>query len=195
MGGQMKLRDLAYAVRQSVTARQVAESIGLHPDSKGFCKCPLHGEKTGSMKLYPGSRGWYCFGCHQGGSVIDLVMLYYGLDLAGAVELLNDDFNLGLPIGYEATEAQKAEAQRKAAEREAEKQKRERQEREQAEAFDRYCDLGYRIGQMRLDLTEYAPKTMDASWPGRFQEALMKLTEMTDEAERLATVCFAPKEE
>ena len=194
MGRQMSLRDLADAVKASVTARQVAESLGLHPDSKGFCKCPIHGEKTGSMKLYPGSRGWYCFGCHQGGSVIDLAMLYYGLDLTGAIELLNDDFNLGLPIGYDATEEQKAEAERRAKEREQERMKRERLKREQDEAFEQYIDIGYQIGQMRLDLTEYAPKSMDASWPGRFVEALTKLTEMKEEAERLATVCITAKE-
>ena len=194
MGRRMSLRDLADAVRNSVTATQVAESLGLHPNNKGFCKCPIHGEKTGSMKLYPGNRGWYCFGCHQGGSVIDLVMAYYGLDLPGAIELLNDDFSLGLPIGHDATEAQKAEAEQRAREREAEQRRREKLKREQDEAFERYCDLGYQIGQMELDLKEYAPKTPDEEWPERFVNALKNITDLKEEAEYLATVCITAKE-
>lgn len=29
--------------------------------------CP-HGEKSGSLAVYPPGCGWYCFGCHKGGS-------------------------------------------------------------------------------------------------------------------------------
>lgn len=190
----MTLRDLADAVKQSVTAGQVAESIGAHPDSKGFCKCPIHGEKTGSMKVYPGNRGWYCFGCHQGGSVIDLVMLYYGVDLKEAVRMLNDEFSLGLPVDGEATREQEEEAKRRAAEREREKRKREAAEKERERAFDRYCDLSREIALMELDKKEFAPKTPEASWPGRFKEALMKLPEKREEAEYLATIIFTKED-
>ena len=190
----MTLRDLADAAKQSVTARQLADHIGLHPDRSGFCRCPIHGEKTGSMKVYPGNRGWYCFGCHQGGSVIDLAMLYYGVDLKEAVRTLNDEFSLGLPVDGEATREQQEDAKRRAAEREREKLKREAYERKQKEAFDRYCDLGREIANLEMDLKEYAPKTPDASWPGRFKAALMKLPELREEAEYLATICITKEE-
>jgi DNA primase (bacterial type) len=190
----MTLRDLADAVKQSVTAAQVAESIGVHPDSKGFCRCPLHGEKTGSMKVYPGNRGWYCFGCHQGGSVIDLVMLYYGDDLRGAVRRLNDEFALGLPVDGDATREQQEAARRRAEEREREKKRREAFERKQKEAFERYCDLSREIANLEMDLKDFAPKTPDASWAGRFQEALNRLPQLKEEAEYLATVCIAKED-
>lgn len=190
----MTLRDLADAVKQSVTAGQVAESIGAHPDSKGFCKCPIHGEKTGSMKVYPGNRGWYCFGCHQGGSVLDLVMLYYGVDLKEAVRMLNDEFSLGLPVDGEATREQEEEAKRRAAEREREKQRRAERERKRDEAFERYCDLSRQISLLELDKKDYAPKTPDASWPGRFCDALSKLPQLKEEAEYLETIIFTKEE-
>lgn len=188
------IRDMADAVKQSVTARQVAESLGLKVNAAGMCKCPIHGEKTGSMKVYPGTRGWYCFGCHQGGSVIDLVMLYYGLDVKGAVELLNNDFNLGLPIGREETEEQRKEAERRRAEREAEMKRREAMTEAQREAFDRYCDIGYRLGQYELDKAQYAPKTGDDEMDPRYVEAMMQIPILKDEAERLSLVCFGKDE-
>ena len=50
------------------------------------------------MKVYPGNKGWHCFGCHQGGDVISFVQQYFSLDFISAVRKLNDDFNLHLPI-------------------------------------------------------------------------------------------------
>lgn len=39
------------------------------------CPLGLHDDSTPSFTIYPGDRGWYCFGCNQGGTVIDLCML------------------------------------------------------------------------------------------------------------------------
>lgn len=44
--------------------------------NRWLCQCvlPYHQDSTPSMVIYPGEQGWYCFGCHQGGTIIDLVM-------------------------------------------------------------------------------------------------------------------------
>jgi DNA primase len=86
-------------IKSRLTAREVFEFYGFNVNRAGFVCCPLHGEKTPSLKVYPGDRGWHCFGCHAGGDVLDFVQLYFGLNLPAACEKLNDDFNLGLPIG------------------------------------------------------------------------------------------------
>lgn len=190
----MRLADYADAVKRSVTARQVAELLGLEVDSHGFCKCPLHGEKTSSMKIYPGSRGWYCFGCHQGGSVIDLVMAYYGLGLKDAIRLLNDEFQLGFPIDGKASAEQEQEAKRRADQREAERKRRERTEKVRHEALMRYFDLSYEIAQMELDKKEYAPKTASEEWHPKFVNALRMLGQKREEAEDLALICFGKEE-
>ncbi|MEK6882220.1 MAG: CHC2 zinc finger domain-containing protein [Nanoarchaeota archaeon] len=45
-----------------------------HINSQGFAKCPLHNERTASLKVYPKNNSWYCFGaCQTGGDVIDFL--------------------------------------------------------------------------------------------------------------------------
>ena len=89
--------DLAGAVKEALTMDQVARRYGFEPTRAGFIKCPFHkGDRTASLKLYPGGRGWHCFGCRRGGSVIDFVMELYGIGFAQAIVRLNADFGLGL---------------------------------------------------------------------------------------------------
>ena len=55
---------------------------------RGMVKCPIHQEKTASLKVYPNTNSWYCFGCHKGGSTIDFVMYINNLEFNDAVKLL-----------------------------------------------------------------------------------------------------------
>lgn len=74
------------------------------------------------MKLYDGSRGYYCFACHAGGDVIDLTMKALGVDKWDAVRHLNSLYGLGLPLDHQDDEAMRKarlEAQRRAQERAA----------------------------------------------------------------------------
>ena len=89
--------DVAAEIRQRVSALQAAEAYGLQPDRGGFVHCPLHaGDHHGSLKLYPGDRGWHCFGCGAGGDVIDLVRKLFNLSFRQAVLRLDTDFSLGI---------------------------------------------------------------------------------------------------
>lgn len=89
--------DLVRAVKETLTMEQVARHYGFEPSRSGFIKCPFHqGDRTASLKLYPGARGWYCFGCCRKGSVIDFVMELYGLTFSQAVVRLDSDLGLGL---------------------------------------------------------------------------------------------------
>lgn len=80
----------------SVSMRDIAEQYGLDVTRKGVMMCPFHKEKTASLKLYPENRGWYCFGCGAGGSVIDFIRRYFNLSFMEAVSKINNDFGLGL---------------------------------------------------------------------------------------------------
>lgn len=82
-------------IKRSVTMFDVAERYG-KIERGGFILCPLHNEKTASLKLYDNDRGYYCFGCHKGGDVISFVMDVRGLNFMQAVRRINRDFNLGL---------------------------------------------------------------------------------------------------
>lgn len=46
--------------------------------------CLVHSEKTPSMFFH--QDRWHCFGCGQGGDLIDLVQAYYAIDIGEAVE-------------------------------------------------------------------------------------------------------------
>lgn len=93
------IRGLAATIKERVSAWDMGVQMGLSPDRDGYCRCPFHAEKTGSLRLYKqGRRGWYCYGCHQGGSVLDLVMQYYKLDLWGAILHIDAALHLGLPL-------------------------------------------------------------------------------------------------
>jgi len=87
--------DLADRVKEALSARTVGERYGLTANHAGYAHCPFHGEKTPSMKLYdaPG-KGFHCFGCGAGGSVIDLVMRIANLPFRMAVMRLATDFGI-----------------------------------------------------------------------------------------------------
>ena len=86
------LSDAGRQIRQQLTMREVAELYGFTPDRNGFIKCPFHSDNHGSLKLYPEDRGWHCFGCNAGGSVIDFVMKLFDLTFQQAVLRLDSDF-------------------------------------------------------------------------------------------------------
>ena len=120
--------NFSQEVKHRITARQVFDFYGLKINKAGFCRCPFHaGDNTGSLKVYDGFRGWHCFACDAGHSVIDFVMQYFGLSCYEAVKKLNEDFRLGLPIGEPLSAEQREEADRKAAE-----MIRKRKERDEA---------------------------------------------------------------
>lgn len=84
-------------IKRRLTMREVAEYYGFSPDRSGFMQCPFHqGDHTASLKIYDGTGGWHCFGCHKGGSVIDFVMQLFDLNFRQAVVRLNSDFGIGI---------------------------------------------------------------------------------------------------
>lgn len=98
------MMDYAQLIKEAVSCRTFAESIGLRINRSGFAVCPFHGDNDASLKIYNDVRkGWCCFGCHKGGDVINFVMQYYGLGFQDAMRKLDSDFSLGiLPKGGEA---------------------------------------------------------------------------------------------
>lgn len=107
------MSDVFAEVKRGVSALDAARHYGLSPNRAGFVRCPLHGERTGSLKLYTGERGWHCFGCGAGGSVVDLVGALFDLDPMGAVRKLNADFHLALPLDRPLSREERAQAQRR----------------------------------------------------------------------------------
>ena len=93
------MNNYADYIKNHVTVADACRAYGIRVNSAGFASCPFHREKTASMKIYPGTRGFCCFGCGKTGDVIDFVGGLYDLNFMEAVIKINDDFSLGLPIG------------------------------------------------------------------------------------------------
>lgn len=63
--------------------------------------CPLddHADTDPSFRIHGGDKGWYCYGCTRGGSVIDFVMYRDAIDRKTAIHKLAD--SLGIQIGHD----------------------------------------------------------------------------------------------
>lgn len=157
--------NFAAEIKSAVSMADVCQYYGIEVSRSGFARCPLHGEKTGSMKVYPGERGFCCFGCHQAGSVIDFVMAYSGLDFHGAERLLNDAFHLGLPIDCELTDDQRREAEQKAKEQKRKANAKKERHRRLLTAYDRALTEWVRLDSIVSQKAPDGPlDAPDAEW-------------------------------
>ena len=145
----------ANELKSLITMSDVCGMYGIPVNRAGFACCPLHGEKTPSMKIYPGNRGWHCFGCNQGGSILDFVMAYQGVDLPTAMRTLNDAFHIGLPLDEKQSDQERSDQERQARLR---RQERERREKEHQRLQNAYDTALTRWAAMDKTLMEKAPE-------------------------------------
>lgn len=156
---------LSEQIKSALTAQEVVERYGFEVNRAGFIKCPFHqGDDHGSLKVYPGARGWHCFGCGIGGSVIDFVMALFGLSAKDAMEQLNVDFGLHLTADKE-THTERSERV-KAAERAARELEAYHTE------YDKKCLEHRRLWLAKMN--KY-PKSMDEPFNPEYVEAMQKL--------------------
>ena len=50
--------------------------------------CPLHNERHPSFYIYPETNSCWCYGCNQGGDVINFIKLLHGYEFKEAVQYL-----------------------------------------------------------------------------------------------------------
>ena len=164
--------NFADEIKQRVSMVDLLPYYGIEMDRSNFCKCPFHQEKSASFKAYDGNRGYYCYGCHTSGSVIDFVMQYFSIPFFDAIKKINEDFSLGLPIGEKLDRRKQLEMQKQAflrkREMNARKAKKEELENAYWEAFDEW---------KRLDDNKrnYAPQTPTEPLHPLFVEALKNI--------------------
>ncbi|MFW2514545.1 DNA primase [Demequina sp. SO4-13] len=102
MAGTINRDDIA-AVRERAPIEDiVGQHVALKSAGVGSLKglCPFHDERSPSFHVRPGVGRWHCFGCGEGGDVIEFVMRMDGLPFAEAVEYLAD--RAGVELRYEA---------------------------------------------------------------------------------------------
>ena len=95
--------------REQVSAQDAARYYGLTINQRGKAVCPFHNDHHPSMS-FKGGR-YRCWSCGASGDSVDLVRGLFGGTYWEALQRINQDFGLGLPISGEPTTQQRAEAQ------------------------------------------------------------------------------------
>lgn len=93
----MTIKEASDTIKRTVTMDDILPLYGYTVNRAGFMRCPFHtGDHTASLKVYNGARGWSCFGCHAGGTVIDFVMQSDSVSFAEAVKDIDQSLSLHL---------------------------------------------------------------------------------------------------
>ncbi|MGH4026230.1 MAG: DNA primase [Pseudonocardiaceae bacterium] len=100
MAGRIRDADIAEVRERNRIDEVVGEYVALRRAGAGSLKglCPFHDEKTPSMNVRPSHGTFHCFGCGEGGSVVDFVMKIDHLGFVEAVERLAD--RVGIQLTY-----------------------------------------------------------------------------------------------
>lgn len=98
---RIRREDVEHVREQTRIEDVVAEHVTLKPAGVGSLKglCPFHDERTPSFHVRPQAAHWHCFGCNEGGDVIDFVQKVDHLGFTEAVERLAA--RLGYQLQYE----------------------------------------------------------------------------------------------
>ncbi|WP_062378518.1 DNA primase [Demequina pelophila] len=102
MAGTINREDIATVRERAPLEEIVGQHVTLKSAGVGSLKglCPFHDERSPSFHVRPAAGRWHCFGCGEGGDVIEFVMRMDGLPFAEAVEYLAD--RAGVTLRYES---------------------------------------------------------------------------------------------
>jgi hypothetical protein len=86
------------AARQLDLVEVLGTLAGQDPVQRGsshWIRCPFHGggsERTPSLQIYPGDRGWFCHSCRTGGDAVTFVVELKGTSRVSALRFLEELF-------------------------------------------------------------------------------------------------------
>lgn len=171
--------DLKEEIKNRITMSDACARYGISVNERGFASCPFHTDKTPSMRVYPGKRGFCCFSCGEAGDVIHFTQKLFGIPFRDAMRKLNVDF--GLNILMDGTPSRQNDAQRRECERRRLQEERDKQEREEAERdywskFDRWKALC-------AQKEKYRPNPLDENLHPKFAEAVRLIPQAEIELE------------
>jgi DNA primase len=100
MAGRIRDEDVALVRERARIDEVVREYVTLKSAGGGSLKglCPFHDERSPSFHVTPSRGMWYCFGCGEGGDVINFVQRVDHLSFAETIEKLAD--KAGVQLRY-----------------------------------------------------------------------------------------------
>ena len=84
-------------VKSYISILEVLRIDGIEFKPGRLNKCPFHNDNTPSMKIYPDTNSFFCFGCHTGGDVLKYWMLSRNMGYKEAIKSLLDIFGIDTP--------------------------------------------------------------------------------------------------
>ena len=88
--------DIADIIKARVTVPEAVLRYTNQRIVRNRIRCPVHNGTDYNMRIYRDT--YHCFVCHATGDVIQFVRSVTGDTFQGALERLNNDFALGLPL-------------------------------------------------------------------------------------------------
>ena len=144
------------AVKDHITARQVAERYGVYVSRRGMAVCPFHDDKTPSMKV---DWRFHCFGCQADGDAVDFVSRLYDIPCRDAARKIADDFEI-------VYDSKKKSAVNKNSRKTDQAQNIADDENNLCRVLTQYLHLFQEWRE------QYPPKQQDTSWHPLFAEAI-----------------------
>lgn len=159
--------DFAEEIKSRVKMPEILRLYGIEIRRGSRIRCPLHNGNDFNCSVK--NDYIHCFVCGQSADQFAFVQKYFGITFREAVEKLNSDFALGLPLGCKIDKRTQEELARKAYER-----KREQQEKiEKLEALqDAVLDAHSAFCKAFRDLQDYKPSRGDDALKQQFVQAL-----------------------
>ncbi|GAB2580124.1 DNA primase [Kribbella endophytica] len=101
MAGRIKEEDIALVRERARIDDVVGSYVTLKNAGGGSLKglCPFHDEKSPSFNVTPARGFFYCFGCQEGGDVIDFIQKIDQISFSEAVETLAS--KVGIQLRYD----------------------------------------------------------------------------------------------
>ena len=105
MAGRIKEEDIALVRERARIDDIVGSYVTLKNAGGGSLKglCPFHDEKSPSFNVTPARGFFYCFGCQEGGDVIDFIQKIDQISFSEAVETLAA--KVGVQLRYDESGA------------------------------------------------------------------------------------------
>ncbi len=72
-------------IKQRLSIKEVLAHYNLIPDKHSQINCPFHEDNTPSLKIYPETNSFHCFGCGATGDVIEFIQLKEKTDKHSAI--------------------------------------------------------------------------------------------------------------
>lgn len=133
-------------------------------------KCPLHSGQDYNCGIKQDYI--HCFVCGESADVISFVIKYYGLSFKEAITKLNNDFNLGLPIGEKFDRRKQIDLAKKSFKARQEREKQQSEHNLLKNARESALDEWVRLDIQKM---KYKPKTKNEELHPLFVEAIINL--------------------